>query len=937
MRVALHHPSAAPRLARVFADGLRTALASAGHDAFLCGDSDTVIARAPDLVMIVDPACPKLTDHFTVGFVWESFATVERRIDWHGPISSWDLAVCTSPDVRDFLRDIQHPARDGSAVSQRSVYPDIVLEPPRDRQSGGPVAIVRDTPLFEDPARHREFFTCIAARVPLQAYGPDELWGFLGPAHAGPAPDSLVAAGILARHRAILALTRQPAESGHVESTLFLAASAARLAVTNIDRGTAELFGPDLGLIDLDHDPRDVADHIAASLEPTRAAPRLPAAWGLADRLPPLLDEIAALRACVCATPALGTVSVIIRCGGRPLDFARRAVASVARQAYPQVALVLVAYAGQPAFEALVAELRADPRWTQVRSLFVAGGGRSATLWTALATIDTPLFAVLDDDDEYFHDHLSSLAAALACDPQAMVAHSGTIHVEEGCFPPAPDNPPPPGAERRTLLYMTPFDPEAAMRLEHKVQSNSWLARREVLSGPLLDDPGLNYGEDLYLFMMMVARHPYVFTGRASAIYNWRSLQADSSLAESPEVRAHHHRRMLHRLMQVPFHAPALGATIYRRSVASAPDADRLGRPTRYESSLADGIHFARPGMPDFVSTISGLSQQERWGRWTIGPQLRVVFRTPLPDAFCLMLRARASRHNAGRRLTIRAGACTRQVTFAERDRDLVLAFAHTGEPEVLTIDIPNPAAPNGLDSRPIGLGLVHLAILPPGRKPARVSPVGQIGASRVLRHSWRWLSRTGARAFARLRPSLTSACDCRGTLTEHGRADGEDGFGSDEPARDSVSARLYALTRTRPLTEAELRRSFELGLAVGSRSPFPAAVSDLSPAQPLSLRHLLSLDDHAFLEAAYVTLLRRPPDEAGQLHYLSRLASARSRPRVLGELRYSAEGRLVGAVLPGLRRRYLLHSLSPGFLLRRLLRIVTPNTRPPVASRDEG
>jgi phosphoglycerol transferase len=701
-------------VARIFADGLRAALAELGHEASLCDDSDAVIAFAPDLVMVVDPACPKLTDHFTVGFVWESFASVERRTDWHGPIASWDLAVCTSPDVRQFLRDIQCPARDASAVSDLSVYPATSLEMPEVDPSLPTVAILRDTPLFETAGRDRELFTRIAERVPLHAYGPDESWSFLDPARVSPAPDSIAqATTVLARHRAVLAFGRQTPDA-----TLFLAAGAGRLVVTNADNAAAAPFGPGVIHVDLDHDPREVADRIAASLNGmARPGARIPLGWSLIDRLPPLLEEIADLQRSRAAVRALGTVSVIIRCGGRPVEFLRRAVAAVAQQSYPDTGLLLVAYAQSASIEAYIAELEADPRWAFVRFLSVPAGSRSATLWAGLRAVDTPLFCVLDDDDEWFHDHLATLAAALDSYPQAMIAHSGTTRVEEWCFPPNPDTPAPRSEERRALLYLAPFDIESAMRLDHRIQSNAWLARSEALRGPILDDPRLNYGEDLYLFMMMAARHPYVFTGRASAIYNWRTGQADSSRAEPRETCVHYQMRMLQRLMRMPFQTALLGAAIYRRSMASEPESEAtVRRPIQYESSLAEGIDFSRPGLPSFVSDISGLSDWERWGRWTTGPLLRITFRGPLPDAFCLQLRAHASEHNIGRRFTVRAGACTRQIAFPAQNQDVVLPFAGTGAPETLTIEIPNPRAPNASDPRPIGLGLVRLSVAPANR-----------------------------------------------------------------------------------------------------------------------------------------------------------------------------------------------------------------------------
>jgi hypothetical protein len=611
MRIAIHHPRAAPSSGRVLADGLRVALVDLGHQADLCGDSDAVIDCAPELVMVVDPACAKLTDHFTVGFVWAALPVVERRTDWHAPISSWDLAVCVCPEVRQFLRDIQFPARDSSAVSELDVYPAATFAGPAGDHFTPAVAIFRDDPVFESAGREREVF-----------------------------------------------------------------------------------------------DPLEVAEQMA--LVPAKAGPE-----GARERLPALLDEAMRLLGSRNIAPELGTITVIIRCGGRPLPFIERAVAAAARQSYPQIALLFVTYKAYPVLEAYVARLRTGPRWASVRCVTLVGGNRSETLWAGLREVDTKLFCLLDDDDGWFSDHLTTLAAALASYPEAAVAHSGTVSVEEWCFPADPANPAPADKEQRALLYLTPFNLEAAMRFDHKIQSNGWLARGKVLRGAVLDNPQLSLAEDIYLFLMMVARYPYIFTGRASAVYYWRSGQTESSRAAAVDEWERQQARMLLRLMRMPFRPNLLGEQLFRRSVAKEPDSDTPARwPITYESALSDGIDFTRQGLPSFVAEISGLSPWESWGRWTMGPALRITFRGALPDAFSLALRALASDANVGLAFTVSAGGCTRQVIFSAEPADVVLAFTGTGGPKVLSITIPRPSAPNAADSREIGLGLLQLSIL---------------------------------------------------------------------------------------------------------------------------------------------------------------------------------------------------------------------------------
>jgi SAM-dependent methyltransferase len=76
------------------------------------------------------------------------------------------------------------------------------------------------------------------------------------------------------------------------------------------------------------------------------------------------------------------------------------------------------------------------------------------------------------------------------------------------------------------------------------------------------------------------------------------------------------------------------------------------------------------------------------------------------------------------------------------------------------------------------------------------------------------------------------------------------------------------------------------------------------------SLQRILGQDGMAFVEAAYATILRRPPDPMGASYFLTELAAGRSKIILLGQLRNSAEGRRLGVEIPGLRRRYAVHRL---------------------------
>ena len=73
------------------------------------------------------------------------------------------------------------------------------------------------------------------------------------------------------------------------------------------------------------------------------------------------------------------------------------------------------------------------------------------------------------------------------------------------------------------------------------------------------------------------------------------------------------------------------------------------------------------------------------------------------------------------------------------------------------------------------------------------------------------------------------------------------------------------------------------------------------SAAGASALGHLLALEDQAFVECAYRTLLRRDPDPGGMSLYLARLRAGTGKAQILADLVLSPEGKKWGAFIPGL------------------------------------
>jgi len=117
---------------------------------------------------------------------------------------------------------------------------------------------------------------------------------------------------------------------------------------------------------------------------------------------------------------------------------------------------------------------------------------------------------------------------------------------------------------------------------------------------------------------------------------------------------------------------------------------------------------------------------------------------------------------------------------------------------------------------------------------------------------------------------------------------------------------------------KAEIR---DEAAAARQRTPLPrieprvATTADPAPAgsgiEPARLDYVIAdltgADYGAFIDHAFRSLLKREPDPAGAGEHLRRLIEGAPKAEILGDLRWSGEGRRIGARVRGLLPRYLL------------------------------
>jgi Glycosyl transferase family 2 len=781
MRVALLNafPNLPHSAEREFIERCMAVLQASEHEACRVVTSDDIIAFDPDLVIVTHEFVAKTTDHYTVGLLWsptQFYRDDEERLK---AIRSWDLVVPINAATRRFARDLHFPLRHESAVSDLDFFPSApVADVPLPDASRLSVAYVG---AHWDGQRHGELLRALAGQVELHVYGPEDAWRSMPGAYRGPIPfDGHSLVPTLNRHGIVLALHKPEHVQEATPSMRVFEGLAARCAVITEPLAPLQArFGDSLLTVEAAASPSRVARDIAAHVGRLRAsAATFEALVGQSHRifrdqvclerlLEQLLADVAARQAAALAErerrQARGgpVVSIVIRCGSRPLAVLQRAVDSLAAQTHRDIVLLLVRFAPVVGLDDWLPGLRAGGRFRDVRVIDVVSDGlRSTAWWAGLRAVDTELFGMLDDDDELFHDHLANLVRLLEDDAGCDVAFAGGVQQEEdgvylnthGRFR---------GAlqaeirERRQLRFLDDFNLDRLLRHDNMILSHAWIARRSVLSHDVLADPGLEVGEDAYFYLLLASRHVFRFCGRVSVVWNWRSNARDNSMlavsqqrwarcAEDIGLRLAHvsfpggfegrdviGRGRVERRAFQPWQPPALARPVQQtgpkswlkralrmtsggRAFLTAAD-----QPPGDPGDIAFSIDFTQPAMPGFIVSARGLSTWESWGRWTDGPLLELEFSTPLPQRLRCVLIGHAAPGLQGQPVRVAVGEAGQPLRLSARWRACRYAIDLSNETRSrrLRLELPAvhvPALHDGRssDTRRLGIALVRLDIL---------------------------------------------------------------------------------------------------------------------------------------------------------------------------------------------------------------------------------
>lgn len=381
------------------------------------------------------------------------------------------------------------------------------------------------------------------ARI-LRIFGPEAAWEPEGSpesyrAYRGSLPfDGLAPQRTYARHGIGLALLHERWwQEDVISNRIFEIVSVGAVAICPEMPWTRKWFGNSVLYFDPADRPADIADQILRHYEFCAAHPKDAQQIGDAARtiferhfacerlLTHLLDyhekKTAArlkTRASVVQHP---DISVIVRCGGRPVWSVKRAIDSIRGQHLGRFQVILVTYA-----EIDLSAITSDSAGAiaEFVEVYIPDGGRAQTLFEGIRHATSPYFAVLDDDDFWLSDHIEELfrAGRVADGENFDIAFSGSVAFDYPIFYRETQF-----CTRNILLFGFPAVPADVLEVQAAIGTNCFVARRDLLTDEMLEPPGMSTAEDSLLISLLVRRSRPIFSYRATAFY--RRGAADGS------------------------------------------------------------------------------------------------------------------------------------------------------------------------------------------------------------------------------------------------------------------------------------------------------------------------------------------------------------------------------------------------------------------------
>lgn len=228
-------------------------------------------------------------------------------------------------------------------------------------------------------------------------------------------------------------------------------------------------------------------------------------------------------------SPAAAQVSLVVRTMGSRLRLLQGALESINRQTTSPLEVIVVEDGSERARELI--ERAASGSKIEIRHLPIPPSGRCVAANVGLAACAGELIGLLDEDDEFYPDHIATLSRALASRPEVDLVYArADIVICEGLRSGQAINP--------ELHPAGPFEPFSRTRLwfHNQFPIQAALFRKSLFLDLGGFDPALEYLEDWDLWIRYSADRNFLAAPEVTSLY--RMAKEKEQIAMRAEIHA---------------------------------------------------------------------------------------------------------------------------------------------------------------------------------------------------------------------------------------------------------------------------------------------------------------------------------------------------------------------------------------------------------------
>lgn len=237
-------------------------------------------------------------------------------------------------------------------------------------------------------------------------------------------------------------------------------------------------------------------------------------------------------------SPAGAHVSLVVRTMGRRLQLLQGALDSINRQTTPPREVIVVEDGSQDARD--LVERVATGSTIRFRHLPIPPSGRCVAANAGLAACQGDVLGLLDEDDEFYPDHITTLSRALISTPDVDLVYArADIVICEGLRAGHAINP--------ELQAATAFEQFSRTRLwfHNQFPIQAALFRKSLFLDLGGFDPALEYLEDWDLWIRYSAHHNFLAVPEVTSLY--RMAREKDEIAARAGLHAPWRDRIAHK------------------------------------------------------------------------------------------------------------------------------------------------------------------------------------------------------------------------------------------------------------------------------------------------------------------------------------------------------------------------------------------------------